>query len=144
MSQKNSPAHKAGILEGDIIIDFNGRKITDVGMLRNLVAQSKIVSGILCHLYPAGKRISHQVTTIELPNDVPEIPTRPSPNRKPLQMPFRVRRNRSFSGSRKTARTGQGRKRVVILKIEPGASADDAVSARRQSCRKSSVSGSPI
>ncbi|HXX56634.1 MAG TPA: Do family serine endopeptidase, partial [Thermodesulfovibrionales bacterium] len=35
---KGSPAEKAGIARGDIILEFNGKEITSVGGLRNLVA----------------------------------------------------------------------------------------------------------
>jgi len=37
----NGPAAKAGIQQGDIIIEFNGQKISDNTQIRNLVAQSK-------------------------------------------------------------------------------------------------------
>ncbi len=37
---KNSPADKAGLKPGDIIIEFNGKKIADMSTLRNLVGNS--------------------------------------------------------------------------------------------------------
>ncbi len=39
---KDSPAQKAGIKEGDVITEFNGKKVSTVGELRNTVAFSPI------------------------------------------------------------------------------------------------------
>ncbi len=41
---KQSPAYKAGLRRGDIILEYDGKKITESAILRNLVAQSKIGS----------------------------------------------------------------------------------------------------
>jgi serine protease Do len=36
----NSPASRAGLVAGDVITDFNGRKVTDSRNLRLMVAQT--------------------------------------------------------------------------------------------------------
>ena len=41
---KGSPAEKSGIKRGDIILEYDGKKISDVGNLRNMVAKSKVGS----------------------------------------------------------------------------------------------------
>jgi len=124
---KNSPAHKAGIIAGDVITDFNSKKITDVGMLRNLVAQSKIGSESTLTFIRQGKEYRTKVTTIELPIDVPEIPSRPSPNPETYANALSGLTVTDLSPVlAKQLGLDKEEKGVVILKIEPGASADDA------------------
>jgi len=35
---ENSPAHKAGIKRGDVVVEFDGKKVKNVGQFRNMVA----------------------------------------------------------------------------------------------------------
>jgi serine protease Do len=37
---KDSPAEKAGLKAGDVVVRFNGRAVTDTGQLRNMVASA--------------------------------------------------------------------------------------------------------
>jgi serine protease Do len=39
---KDTPAEKAGLKEGDVIISFDGKKTVDPGALRNIVAETKV------------------------------------------------------------------------------------------------------
>lgn len=52
--EKGSPAEKAGIKAGDLIIELNGQKVKDIADLRNKVA-----------MLPAGKEISLRIIRIE-------------------------------------------------------------------------------
>jgi len=40
--EDNSPASKAGLKEGDIILEFDGKKVENVSQFRILVAQTKV------------------------------------------------------------------------------------------------------
>jgi serine protease Do len=49
-----SPAEKAGIIPGDVIVQFNGKEISQVSMLPNLVAETPVGSKAEVTLYRKG------------------------------------------------------------------------------------------
>lgn len=51
----SGPAEKAGIKPGDIIVEFNGREISQMSMLPNLVAQTPVGSKAEISLFRKGK-----------------------------------------------------------------------------------------
>ncbi len=70
---KGSPAHRAGMMRGDIILEFNGKRIRDVATLRNMVAQSKIGSQVDIKVLRRDKEITLKATIMELPAEVGDI-----------------------------------------------------------------------
>ena len=52
---KDSPAARAGIIRGDVILEFNGKEVKDVSSLRNMVAQSKTGNEITMRILRSGK-----------------------------------------------------------------------------------------
>ena len=44
---ENSPAHKAGIKDGDIILEFDGKKVNTMRTLPKLVAQTKVGKSVI-------------------------------------------------------------------------------------------------
>jgi serine protease Do len=69
---RGSPAQKAGIVRGDIILEYNGRRVQDVGQLRNLVAQSTVGSHAKMKILRRDKEITITATVVELPSEGPE------------------------------------------------------------------------
>ena len=63
----DSPASKAGIQPGDLILKFNGRETRDIGELRRRVAQSKIDEPLDVELLRDGKTVSLKVRLAEEP-----------------------------------------------------------------------------
>ncbi len=69
---KGSPAHKAGVLRGDIITRFNGKRLRDVASLRNMVAQTRIGSEVELIILRKGKEYSVRVKIVEMPSEPSE------------------------------------------------------------------------
>jgi len=58
---ENSPADKAGIKAGDIILEFDGKKIDTMRTLPKLVAQTKVGKRVIVKIWRAQKLISRKV-----------------------------------------------------------------------------------
>ncbi len=67
---ENSPAEKAGLREEDIILQYNGKDITDPTQLRNLVASTPPGKVVELKIFRDGRIISLKVTIEELPQEV--------------------------------------------------------------------------
>lgn len=123
---KGSPAERAGIVRGDVILEFSGKEIKSVGGLRNMVAQSKVGSQVKLRILRNGKE--HEVSAViaELPKEAAGSPSEPSSED--------IERN-AFSGiavmdlSKEIARQlglGANEKGVVVARVESGSAADEA------------------
>jgi len=53
---KNSPAAKAGLKSGDIIVEYDGKAVKDVNQLRNLVAATTPDKNVTLEIYRNGKK----------------------------------------------------------------------------------------
>ncbi|MES9959837.1 MAG: DegQ family serine endoprotease [Sedimenticola sp.] len=71
-----SPAEKAGLQQGDVILTFNGRKLYNSSMLPPMVGSSRIDKPAKLEILRAGKRKTIKVTIGELPEDdkIAQIP----------------------------------------------------------------------
>jgi len=65
----NSPAGRAGLMAGDVITDFNGRKVTDSRNLRLMVAQTAPNTKVSLKLLRDGKERTASATLGELPTE---------------------------------------------------------------------------
>ncbi len=66
---KDSPAEKAGMKEGDVVIEFNGKKVTDSRHLRLMVSQTAPETKAQVKAIRDGKEQSFTVQLGELPTD---------------------------------------------------------------------------
>jgi serine protease Do len=123
---KDSPAARAGINRGDIIVEFNGKEVKDVSSLRNLVSQSKSGSTIKLKILRSGRELTVEVNVLELPREVAEIVPNTLPNEQEakvltglvvMDLSKEIIRQLGFSREEKG---------VVVVKVEPGSSADEA------------------
>lgn len=122
---KGSPAEKAGIMRGDIIIEYDGKAISSVSNLRNSVAQTKVGSLVRIKIIRNGKEFNLNVIVAELPKEMATITEEPEGN---------IQRN-AFSGVTVYDLTKEialqlglnsGEKGVVVIKVESGSPADEA------------------
>ncbi|MFA5074469.1 MAG: DegQ family serine endoprotease [Nitrospirota bacterium] len=73
---KKSPAEKAGIKQGDIILEYNGKVVQDTGHLRNMVSQTRIGSTVKIKLLRAKKELVVDVVIVEQPKKLAEASSR--------------------------------------------------------------------
>ncbi|MDI6700370.1 MAG: Do family serine endopeptidase [bacterium] len=68
--EDNSPASKAGLKDGDIILEFDGKKVENVSKFRILVAQTKVGKEVKILILRDGKKISIDAKIGELKENV--------------------------------------------------------------------------
>ena len=66
---ETGPSHEAGIIRGDIIVEFNGKKIAELSQFRNLVAKAPLGKKALMKVVRDGKTILIEVEIKERPTD---------------------------------------------------------------------------
>ncbi|MBI4679814.1 MAG: DegQ family serine endoprotease [Nitrospirae bacterium] len=71
---ENSPAEKAGILRGDVIIEYNGKKVNEPYHLRNTVANTPPGETAELKVIRNGKIETIKVMIGELPTEAPKAP----------------------------------------------------------------------
>lgn len=72
--QPGTPAATAGLKEGDVIIEFNGRKVTDSGQFRLMVAQTRPESKVTLKLIRDGKERTIDAKLGTLPEELGGMP----------------------------------------------------------------------
>jgi serine protease Do len=123
---KASPAETAGIRRGDIILEFNGRNVSDVGGLRNMVAQSKVGAEVPVKILRGGKAYSVSVIIAELPRDAAEAaPGNPPEDQGGGSLTGLSVMDLTKEISRQLG-LSRDEKGVVIVRVEPGSAAEDA------------------
>lgn len=124
----DSPASKAGLKRGDVVIEVNGKKIKNVENLRNMVSQSKIGKKIKVTALRNSKKLVLNAVISEFPQDMartmPEDKTETMPEEKNELAGFNVMDLTSeIAKQLGLSRTESG---VVIVKVDPYSPAGDA------------------
>jgi len=113
----DSPAAKAGILQGDVITGFAGSPIKDVRQLQRLVAETPVGKRVEVELYRNGKPIKVFVTTAPA-ESAPAQSQRPSEREAGL-LGISVQELSAEQHAR-------GLSGVVVTEVEPGGIAEDS------------------
>jgi serine protease Do len=66
----DSPAAKAGLKKGDIIIEMNGKSLTDSGRLQEFIRDANVGTQLTLTWLRNGQRMSKTITLEEMPNSV--------------------------------------------------------------------------
>ncbi len=67
---EDSPAEKAGIVRGDVIVEFDSKKVEDVTNLRNMVANTLPNKEVMITIIRDGKPITVNVKITEMPAEI--------------------------------------------------------------------------
>ena len=112
------PAEKAGLKQGDIILEFDKKKIKNFGDLSRNVASTPVGKTVTIKVFRNGQTISLEATVAEM-----EEPTEiaKAPSRKPLGITVQDITPEIASSLGLEAVTG-----VVVSGVEPGSSAAKA------------------
>jgi len=71
--QPNTPAAKAGMKAGDVIVDYNGKHVSDSAHLRLMVAQTAPQTSVNFKVLRNSKEKAFTVTLAELPDDLAAV-----------------------------------------------------------------------
>jgi serine protease Do len=114
-----SPAEKAGIEQGDVIVEFNGKEIADSKDLPRMVASTPVGKAVAIKLSRNGKVLDRQVKVGEM-EERAEVAKTPS-SRKSLGITVQDLTPDIAKGLGLKKDTG-----VVVTGVEPGSPAADA------------------
>jgi serine protease Do len=121
---KGGPAHKAGIIRGDIIVEFDGKKVNDVATLKNMVAQSKIGSSVSLGIIRQNNKITLKAIIKELPSDAPDIIPSSTNSKEQLNALSGIAVMDLNETISKQLGLGRDEKGVVIIRVDPDSSAE--------------------
>ncbi len=82
---KGSPAEKAGIKQGDVILSYDDKVVEDTGHLRNMVSQTPIGTTVKIKLLRQKKEIVVEVKIAELTKKLAETSTGGEPSGQPKE-----------------------------------------------------------
>jgi serine protease Do len=123
---KDSPAARAGILKGDIILDFNGKEVKDVSSLRNMVAQSNTGSEVSMKIFRSGREYTVKIIIAEMPREIAEVvPSQLTKDSEAEALTGLTVMDLTKEISRQLG-LNKDEKGVVVISVEPGSSADEA------------------
>jgi serine protease Do len=114
-----SPAEKAGIEQGDVIVEFDGKEVTDSKDLPRMVASTPVGKAVTIKLSRSGKVLERQVKVGEMEEKV-EVAKTPS-TKKSLGITVQNVTPEIAKGLGLKNDTG-----VVVTRVEPGSPAANA------------------
>ncbi|HDH53672.1 MAG TPA: PDZ domain-containing protein, partial [Nitrospirae bacterium] len=125
---QGSPAEKAGLKRGDVIVELNVKKIKNVETLRNIVARSKIGNKVKLKILRDGKTSFLHATITEFPRDI----VRALPGESEENLSAEENALAGFSVMNLTRNIAKqlglsrNEKGIVIVKVDPYSAAGDA------------------
>jgi len=122
----NTPAQAAGLREGDVIVEFNGKKVTDDRQFRLMVSQTPPDTKVALKAIRDGKEKSFSTTLAELPaNDLAARGVPGAPARKGDALDG-VQLNNLDSRARQQLDIPANVRGALVTDVEPGSPAASA------------------
>ncbi|NOY64270.1 MAG: DegQ family serine endoprotease [Nitrospirae bacterium] len=122
---KGSPAEKSGIKRGDVIIEFDGRSVSNVSVLRNLVAQSRVGSKVKIKVVRKGKKQTLWARIIEIPDEFSEVKDI-TPKGRPEKADIGLTVTELTPSIARQIGLPPDERGVVVLDVQEGSSAQEA------------------
>jgi len=119
------PAERAGIMAGDVIIEFNGKGVEDSTAIHNLAAQTAPGTTVKIVLIRNGERRDINATLAERPKEKTEKAPRPESKAEPTQRLLGLSVQTLTPDIARQLGYG-GDKGAVIADVEAGSAADEA------------------
>lgn len=111
---EDSPANKAGLKQGDVILEFNNKKVSNIGMLRNGVSLMKPGTKLQLTVLREGERLSIPLTISPFPEDKKAISD--NTNKLGIEVgPLTAEAAKTMGYA--------GMEGVLIIKVDPSSSA---------------------
>jgi len=114
-----SPAEKAGIEQGDVIVEFDGKEVTESKDLPRMVASTPVGKAVTIKLSRSGKVLDRQVKVGEMEEKTEVVKTHST--KKSLGITVQNVTPEIAKGLGLKKETG-----VVVTRVEPGSPAADA------------------
>lgn len=118
---KRSPAEKAGIKRGDIILQFNNKEVESVTELQQMVAGTKVGSKVPVKIYRENKEMTLKVKIGEMPEDIASLPTTDAEKEFEEKLGIEVRELTPEIAKKYGYEEDKG---VLIVKVIPGSPAE--------------------
>ncbi len=113
-----SPAEKAGIEQGDVIMEFDGKEVSSPRDLSQLVASTPVGKAVAMKLWRSGKVLDRQAKVGEMEE---KVEMTKAPSHKSLGITVQNLTPEIAKGLGLKKETG-----VVVTQVEPGSAAGDA------------------
>ncbi|MFH1238730.1 MAG: DegQ family serine endoprotease [bacterium] len=129
---KDTPAERAGLKRGDIILEYDGRAVKDVTALQDLVAQTEPKKKVTLKVWRSNKEELFDLVIGEMPNEVKEAGGQnepqgkaPADNEKVSQEWLGIKVKALSKDMIAQLGLEAGEKGVAIVEIMPGSKAEE-------------------
>jgi len=125
--EKDTPAQKAGLKQGDVIVSLDNKPVTNIGEFRNSIANSKPGVARTLSIIRDGKPLQVQISVGKLPQEVASKDSKSSDQQTVSKFGISVQNLNKDIASKLGYKTETG---VVVSKVKPGSIAELAGMSR--------------